>query len=126
MIKKAEDLRKNDEVHLKGGKGTINIINFLEKEESYGVGRLFGVSIIPKGCSIGYHKHEGDFEVYYFLEGSAKVCDNGVEDILGPGDCMVCREGDSHSIENNGNEDLKYIALILYAKDNEKVENFVS
>jgi len=116
MIKKASVLRTNDEVRLKGGRGTIQVVNFLEKEENCGVGRLFGVSIIPPGCSIGYHKHEGDFEVYYFLEGKAKVCDNGTEDILVPGDCMVCYDGDSHGIENIGDCDLKYIALILYSE----------
>lgn len=116
MIKKASELRITNEVHLKGGLGTIKVINFLEKEQSYGVGRLFGVSIIPVGASIGYHTHEGDFEIYYFLEGKAKVCDNGKEDILASGDCMVCFEGDSHSITNIGDCDLKYIALILFTK----------
>jgi mannose-6-phosphate isomerase-like protein (cupin superfamily) len=114
MIKKASQIRHNDEVNLKGGKGTLEIINFLEKEESCGTGRLFAVSIIPPGCSIGYHKHQGDFETYYFLKGKAKVVDEGKEDILGPGDCMVCYDGRSHGIENIGDTNLEYIAIILY------------
>jgi mannose-6-phosphate isomerase-like protein (cupin superfamily) len=116
MIRKAAELRHNDEPNLKGGKGTIEIINFLEKEDSYGVGRLFGISIIPPGCSIGDHKHTGDFEIYYFLKGIAHVVDNGKEDVLVPGDCMVCRDGDSHSIENRGDSNLEYVALILFNK----------
>lgn len=116
MIRKANEMRLNDEVELKGGKGTIKIVNILEKDEVYGTGRLFAVSIIPKGCSIGYHQHKGDFETYYFLKGKAKVVDNGAEDILGPGDCMVCYENDWHGIENIGDEDLEYIAVILYTE----------
>ena len=116
MIRKAGEMRLNDEVELKGGKGTIKIVNILEKEETCGTGRLFGISIIPKGCSIGYHRHVGDFETYYFLKGKAKVNDDGKEDILGPGDCMVCYEGHSHSIENIGDEDLEYLAVILYTE----------
>lgn len=116
MIKKAHELRIKDEPNLKGGRGTVKVINFLEEDESNRVGRLFGVSIIPVGCSIGYHQHTGDNEVYYFLKGTAKVSDNGKDDVLGPGDCMVCFDGDSHGIENIGDCDLEYIALILYTE----------
>ena len=116
MIRKAHEMRLNDEVELKGGKGTIKIVNILEKDEVYGTGRLFAISIIPPGCSIGYHQHVGDFETYYFLKGKAKVVDNGKEDILGPGDSMVCYEGDWHVIENIGDEDLEYVAVILYTE----------
>lgn len=116
MIKKAKDIRHNDEVELKGGKGTLEIINFLEKEEGNSAGRLFAVSIIPPGCSIGTHRHQGDFEVYYMLKGKAHVVDNDVPGILEPGDCMVCQDGDTHSIENRGEETVEYIALILNSK----------
>ncbi|MCL2580039.1 MAG: cupin domain-containing protein [Oscillospiraceae bacterium] len=114
MICKAEAQRRSQEPHLKGGKDTVRLIHFLEETQSYGTGRLFGISIIPPGGSIGYHTHTGDFEVYYILKGTAKVVDNGVEDILHPGDSMICREGDSHSIENIGDRDLEYVAIILY------------
>ena len=114
MIRKAQDQRCSSEHELKGGKGTIRLLNLLEKEESYGSGRLFAISIIPPGCSIGYHTHEGDFEIYYIIKGTAKVSDNGTEDVLYPGDSMICFEGDSHSIENIGECDLEYTAFILY------------
>ena len=116
MIKKANAIRHNDEVNLKGGKGTLEIVNFLEKEESGGAGRLFAVSIIPPGCSIGTHRHDGDFEVYYMLKGKAHVVDNGIPGTLEPGDCMVCYDGDTHSIENRGETPVEYIALILNSR----------
>ena len=50
------------------------------------------------------------------FKGKAKVVDNGKEDILGPGDSMVCYEGDWHGIENIGDEDLEYVAVILYTE----------
>ena len=114
MIRKAQDQRRSTEHELKGGKGTIRLLNLLEASESYGSGRLFAISIIPPGCSIGYHTHTGDFEIYYILKGTAKVSDNGVEDVLHPGDSITCLEGDSHSIENIGDCDLEYVAFILY------------
>jgi mannose-6-phosphate isomerase-like protein (cupin superfamily) len=117
MVKKAADLRINLEPNLKGGRETTRIVNILESGEMYGAGRLFGVSIIPPGGSIGRHTHRGDFETYYILKGSARVNDNGVWRDLGPGDMTQCRDGDFHSIENTGDTDLEYLAVILYSGD---------
>ena len=117
MIKRSADLSIKLEPNLKGGEGTVKILNILEKEELYGLGRLFGVSIIPPGASIGQHTHEGDFETYYILKGRARVNDNGKVAELGPGDMTQCRDGHFHSIENAGDADLEYLAVILYTKE---------
>lgn len=114
MIQKASELRRSLEPNLKGGKDTVRLIHFLEPENACGTGRMFGISIIPPNGSIGYHQHSGDFEIYYIVKGSARVVDNGVEGRLMPGDAMLCRDGDSHSIENDGDIDLEYVAIILY------------
>lgn len=115
MIKKAEDIDIELQPHLKGGKDTVRIVKILEQNEMYGTGRLFGVSIIPPGGSIGQHTHTGDFETYYILKGKALVNDNGNFCELGPGDMTQCRDGNYHSIENIGNIDLEYMAVILYS-----------
>lgn len=114
MIRRWKDMRTEKETNLKGGNGTIQLVNILEKDEMYGMGRFFGVTVIPPGCSSGSHRHSGDFETYFILEGQAVVSDNGVEKQLGPGDMMQCRDGDCHGIRNDGDCDLKYIAVILY------------
>ena len=114
MIKRSADLSVKLEPNLKGGRDTVRIVNILEKEEINGLGRLFGVSIIPPGGSIGQHTHEGDFETYYILKGRARVNDNGNVAELGPGDMTQCNDGQFHSIENIGDVDLEYLAVILY------------
>jgi mannose-6-phosphate isomerase-like protein (cupin superfamily) len=116
MIKRSSDLSVKREPNLKGGKGTVRIVNILENAELYGKGRLFGVSIIPVGGSIGQHTHEGDFETYYILKGKARVNDNGTVAELGPGDMTQCADGHFHSIENIGDVDLEYLAVILYTR----------
>jgi len=116
VIQRAKDLRIQKAEHLVGGKGTVDIVHFLEKEEACGTGRLFSKNIIPKGASIGYHPHNGEFEIYYILSGTARVSDNGKEEILYPGDAMFNPNGNSHSIENIGDEDLEFIAIILYVR----------
>lgn len=115
MIKKAEELEIELQPNLKDGKDTVRIVNILEKNEMYGTGRLFGVSIIPPGGSIGRHTHSGDFETYYILKGKALVNDDGEISELGPGDMTQCKDGDYHSIENIGDIDLEYLAVILYS-----------
>jgi len=118
MIKRNADLSIKHEPNLKGGRGTVRIHNILEKEEMNGLGRLFAVSIIPPGGSIGQHTHEGDFETYYILKGRARVNDNGNVAELGPGDMTQCGDGHFHSIENIGDVDLEYFAVILYTRSN--------
>lgn len=120
MIKRADELRVEYSPNLKGGKETVKIINILENEDNYGTGRLFGVSIIPVGGSIGKHRHDGDFETYYILKGKARVNDNGNEQILGPGDMTGCKDGDYHAIENIGDCDLEYLAVILYTQQKQR------
>ena len=117
MIKRNADLSIKPEPNLKGGKGTVRVVNILEQEEMFGLGRLFAVSIIPPGASIGQHTHSGDFETYFILKGRARVNDNGTVAELGPGDMTQCRDGHFHSIENIGEEELEYLAVILFTKE---------
>ncbi|MEY8339275.1 cupin domain-containing protein [Lachnospiraceae bacterium 62-35] len=116
MIKRADELSLTLEPNLKGGRETTRVYNILEKEEMYGTGRLFGVSVIPVGGSIGQHTHAGDFETYFILRGKARVNDNGNVQELGPGDMTQCKDGNFHAIENIGDCDLEYVAVILYSE----------
>jgi len=103
-----------------GGKGLLRNTHFLKQEDATGAGRLFSRSVLAPGCSVGWHKHEGEGEVYFVLSGTAKVSDNGEEMLLHPGDALWTKSGESHFIENVGERDLEYIALILYDKTNQK------
>ena len=115
MIRRFNDYNIEVIDGLKGGKGYVTVINFFEHEDFLGKGRLYGKSIIKPGDSIGYHTHEGDQEAYFIIRGKALYNDNGEETILEPGDLAICRDGDAHSIESMGEEDLEYIMLILYS-----------
>jgi len=116
MIKKANEMKEDVHKEFLGGKGTLINTHFLDKEDAANSGRLFVKSVLKSGSSIGYHTHDGDFEVYYILKGKALVNDNGKEHILGEGDSILTKNGDSHSIENIGQIDLEYIALIIFDK----------
>jgi len=70
----------------------------------------------PPGTGAGYHKHEGNGEIYYILEGTAHYCDDGEEFVLGPGDSAVCYDGHSHSIRNEGPGSMRFLAVMFTAR----------
>ena len=112
MIKKAENYEISLKENMRGGDGTVKITGLLTKEELNEKGRLFGVIRLEPGCSIGYHEHHGNTETYHILQGEALYSDNGKEMKIGVGTTTFCPDGEGHSIENCGTEDLVFIALI--------------
>ena len=116
MIKRNVELKRDLQREFRGGKGAVTLEHFMDQAMANGAGRLFAQTIVPPGSSVGLHKHEGDSEVYYILEGKALVNDNGVEVELGAGDINFCADGSSHAIENIGTTDLRYIAIILFTE----------
>lgn len=113
MIRHYDELNKLDMRH-KGGKGHILAAELLNDEDFAGKGRVFNHCVLKPGCSVGQHRHAGDFEVYHVLSGNGLYFDNGELKPVTAGDVMICKDGEEHMLENNGTEDLEFIALILY------------
>ena len=100
---------------LRNGNGEVEMRKILnDAGELYGKGRMFNHMILAPGRSIGEHTHEGDNEIFYFLRGSGTYNDNGSPVRVFPGDTAVCNDGECHSLVNDGDEPLEFIALILY------------
>lgn len=113
MIRRKEDVRIRKVVNAQGGKGELYFEDWLLPEEAPGHGRVFSKVVIPPGCSIGYHQHQGEFEAFLVLEGIGLVNDNGTESELHTGDMNLCKNGDYHGIENIGEDNLVLQALIM-------------
>lgn len=116
MITKAHEIKKEVHTNFRGGKGDVILYHYMDQASSNGAGRLFCKTVLPPGSSIGVHKHVGDHETYYILEGTGHVSDDGVLVKVGPGDLNHCLEGHEHGIENTGSTDLVYIANILFTE----------
>lgn len=100
---------------IRGGNGEAEMHKILNSvDELYGKGRMFNHMILAPGNSIGEHRHEGDNEIFYFLKGSGLYNDNGNKVRVNPGDTAICSSGEVHSLNNDGEEPLEFIALILY------------
>ncbi|HUH66251.1 MAG TPA: cupin domain-containing protein [Syntrophales bacterium] len=114
MIRRRNEMREEHIDNLKEGEGTVKHFHILEKQELSGKGRLCSREIIEPGVSVGYHKHEGDFELYYIMEGEGIVNDNGVETTVRKGDAVRTGTGEYHSIKNVGDKNLVLFTLILF------------
>ena len=96
-----------------GGKGEITIQHLLTPAELDGKCGMFAKVTIPPGASIGVHPHNGTTETYHLLQGEALYNDNGVEKKIGAGATTFCPDGEIHGIENIGQDDLIFMALII-------------
>ncbi len=113
MINRKNDLKSETRKNMREGKGDIEITHLADKATLGECCRLFAKIVVKPGDSIGKHPHHGEKEIYYFLSGSGKAHDDEKVCDIEAGDVMVTPDGHSHSIENTGNEDLIYLALIL-------------
>lgn len=99
--------------NLAGGEGTAILQHILSKEELLGHGRMYAKVTLPPGSSVGWHQHLHDTEPYYILKGQADFIDNDkTVTKVGPGDCCIIEVGQYHSIQNNSDEDVEFMALI--------------
>ena len=117
MIRKEAECKKEFRERMREGNGTVEITNFIASpEEMCMKGRMFSKITLKSGCSIGFHVHEKDSELFYILSGSAQYNDNGQVVTVNAGDVTICPAGTGHGIENNSDETVEMIAVIVYAE----------
>ncbi len=96
-----------------GGKGEVYITHLLTPAEMLGQCDMFAKVVVPPGASLGTHYHHGNSETYHILQGKAAYNDNNkIYEVL-PGQTLFCPDGSMHAIENTGDEDLIFIALVI-------------
>ncbi len=113
MIRTPEDMTIEIRQRLMDGNGSVEVQHLFTKDELKGKCRMFAKITLAPGSSVGKHRHEGEEEVYYLLEGQATVTDNGQSRLVGPGDAILTGDGGEHSIENTGESPLVFMAVIL-------------
>ena len=95
-------------VRLSGG-GETTGYSFFAKASNPAL--VFRKRALHAGSAIGPHKQDGD-EVYYVLSGSGELTLDGEKHAIGPGTAILTRPGSSHSLKQNGTEDL--VIIITY------------
>ncbi len=115
MIRKPNEFRVEYKEHMRDGDGTVQLTHFIAgPEELENKGRLFAKITLNPGCSIGYHVHETDAELFYILKGTAEYNDAGVICTVTAGDVTICPAGTGHGIANKTDEVVELVAVIVY------------
>ncbi len=114
MIKRKDSFTTELREKMRGGSGVAKLTNFVTNAELNDKGRMFGKIVLDPGCSIGFHVHENDSELFYILRGKARYSDNGTEVTVTAGDVTITPKGTGHGIENIGDEPVELIALIVF------------
>lgn len=112
MIRRADEMSMEVREAMRGGKGSVQL-SHIEKDGLPDHVRLFATLTLAPGCSIGEHVHEGEAELFYFVQGEGTVTDNGEAIPVRAGDAMITPDGHAHSVENTGTQDLIILATIV-------------
>ncbi|NCC08192.1 MAG: cupin domain-containing protein [Clostridia bacterium] len=103
------DFDKMELQHLtsfKGGEKELAANMFFDGEN-----RVLRGTLVP-GATIGLHKHEGNCEMIFITSGTGTVLMDGAYETVKAGVCHYCPEGHEHSLINNSNADLTFLAVV--------------
>ena len=81
------------------------------RDYDHGLCKIMQGRLIP-GATVGLHTHVTDSETIYILSGKGKIqYDDGCEPLT-VGSCHYCPKGHSHSLINDGDQDLIFLAIV--------------
>jgi len=99
---------------IRGGKGDAYMYSVMDADEMMGHATMFSRIVLPVGSSIGWHQHVGNMEPYYILKGTGLFTEpDGSKTPVKAGDVCLIACGESHAIENTGDEPLEFMAIVL-------------
>lgn len=113
MIHKKEQMPVQIRPQMRGGKGQAQLTTLFAPEEITSSVRMCAQIRLQPGCSIGLHEHATEDEIYYLLQGTGVVMEDGKSYPVQAGDAVLTGNGESHAIENTGDEDLVLFAVVV-------------
>ena len=113
MIRKRHEMENEVRERMREGTGAVEILHIFRSKELKGHTRLFARLRLRAGSSIGFHRHEGEEEIFYILSGTGEVSEGGEPSTVGPGDAVLTGGGAGHAISNAGPDPLELLAVIL-------------
>ena len=111
MIVKKEQIPQEKVAHLFKGDGYVLVEELLADEVLPPKARKFAVYTLQPKCCVGKHFHVGETQMVYCIQGGGRIDDNGTVAQLEAGDAAYCPSGEYHSVENTGNEPMRFLVL---------------
>ncbi len=106
MIIDFKKIKEEKTSGFKGGEGAM--IHTMVSDE---YGKIIRGRLEP-GSGIGLHTHETSSEYIFILSGRGECTYDGETEIVEAGQCHFCPKGHSHSMKNNGDEDLEFFCAV--------------
>lgn len=113
MLVKSNQMTNEVREKMRGGEGWVNLAQVVTGEELPKNVRLSAVITLQPGCSIGWHVHEKETEIFYFASGAGTANDNGEKRCVSAGDVLITPDGCGHAVENSGGVPLVFFAVIV-------------
>jgi quercetin dioxygenase-like cupin family protein len=113
MITTASEHQVDKVEQMAGGKGHVIIERLLGAKELDGKCGLYAKVTIEPNCTLGFHEHRGETETYYILSGEGSYNDGEKSYPVKAGDVTFCPDGTGHALDNTGDTDLVFMALII-------------
>lgn len=111
MITRKDEQAKSVREYMRGGKEFVQQTALSKELPPHA--RIFSTLTLIPGASIGYHVHENETELFYFMDGCGRVQDDDQFYDVNAGDSMAAFGGHGHSVENTGDRDLVILATII-------------
>ena len=111
MFVRAQESRRQTVEGLKGGVGAIEKRLCLETLPEGA--KMFAELTLTPGCSIGLHKHIGEYETFFCTRGELTLDDGGEEKLMHAGDFAICPDGGTHALYNRSNAPAAVFACII-------------
>jgi len=93
-----------------GGEGPCFVRTLMQTEFDSSLAYIREI-VLPPNSSIGFHKHEGDEELYYIVSGNGVMTVDHEKQLVCPGDAILTKSGSSHGLKNTGGNDLKFFVV---------------
>ena len=92
--------------NFKGGEKQMETHMYMDE-----LNRIMYSKLIP-GASIGEHIHDTSSEMIFILSGCGTAITDGVREECTAGTCHYCPKGSTHTLINDGTEDLIFFAVV--------------
>lgn len=113
MLFKSENYEKEIREHARGGDGHVGFHHIATGDNLPPHMKMVCELHYEKGCSIGPHVHEGEYEIFYVLKGTATITDGDEVYEIGPGNSHIVYPGGLHGVGNKYDEELVMFATII-------------